>query len=349
MNELTEKEGSLLLKLQQGIPLQARPFAVFAETLDMSEADVLGCIEKFFENGRARRMGGVFDARRLGYRSMLCAVDIPQDAVEKLMPVLVSHPGITHCYERSWPQELPETLTGGPAGREHVPNIWFTLAVNHETFDADIAKLSAALAPYKILQLPALRRFKIDVIFDPGHRKKREEYPGIPRGADSGTEPEKFPLFTEQEKEIVRILDKNMPRVGNPYEVIAAEVGIAEDELLLKLNRWKESGVIRRMAMIVYHHRLGFKANAMCVWHIDESRVNEAGRIRDAMGDGFVIVTPGIRPAGAVLGDQKRVATPRAAIDAGSDYLVIGRPIYQAESPGAAADSILAEMGESGQ
>jgi orotidine-5'-phosphate decarboxylase len=77
--------------------------------------------------------------------------------------------------------------------------------------------------------------------------------------------------------------------------------------------------------------------------------VKEAGRIREELGAGFTIVTPGIRPAGAALGDQKRVATPRDAIDAGADYLVIGRPIYQAESPGAAADAILAEMGESGK
>ncbi len=77
------------------------------------------------------------------------------------------------------------------------------------------------------------------------------------------------------------------------------------------------------------------------------SSVKEAGRIREALGGGFTIVTPGIRPAGSAAGDQKRIATPRDAIDAGSDYLVIGRPIYQAESPGAAADAILAEMGES--
>ena len=61
--------------------------------------------------------------------------------------------------------------------------------------------------------------------------------------------------------------------------------------------------------------------------------VREAGRIREAFGDGFIIVTPGIRPAGSAAGDQKRIATPRDAIEAGSDYLVIGRPIYQAESP----------------
>jgi len=77
--------------------------------------------------------------------------------------------------------------------------------------------------------------------------------------------------------------------------------------------------------------------------------VKEAGRIREALGDGFIIVTPGIRPAGTAAGDQKRIATPRDAIEAGSDYLVIGRPIYQSESPGAAADAILAEMGEGGR
>jgi orotidine-5'-phosphate decarboxylase len=77
--------------------------------------------------------------------------------------------------------------------------------------------------------------------------------------------------------------------------------------------------------------------------------VKEAGRIREALGSGFTIVTPGIRPAGSAAGDQKRVATPKDAIRAGSDYLVIGRPIYQAESPAAAADAILAEMGDAGE
>lgn len=56
------------------------------------------------------------------------------------------------------------------------------------------------------------------------------------------------------------------------------------------------------------------------------------------------LVTPGIRPAGAPLGDQKRVATPTAAIAAGADYLVIGRPITQAADPAAAAAAILDEI-----
>ncbi len=72
---------------------------------------------------------------------------------------------------------------------------------------------------------------------------------------------------------------------------------------------------------------------------------HEVGLIRDACGPDFLIVTPGIRPAGAAQGDQARLATPAAARRAGADFLVVGRPITQAGDPRAAADAIVAEMG----
>nr|WP_290428635.1 orotidine-5'-phosphate decarboxylase [Defluviimonas salinarum] len=59
---------------------------------------------------------------------------------------------------------------------------------------------------------------------------------------------------------------------------------------------------------------------------------------------GRLIVTPGVRPAGAALGDQKRVATPARAITDGADHIVVGRPIWQAEDPAAAAEAVLAEL-----
>jgi orotidine-5'-phosphate decarboxylase len=72
----------------------------------------------------------------------------------------------------------------------------------------------------------------------------------------------------------------------------------------------------------------------------------EIRRIRLALGGHFAIVTPGIRPATTVTeDDQKRVATPRAALDAGADYLVVGRPITAAQDPKAAAVAIIAELG----
>jgi len=70
----------------------------------------------------------------------------------------------------------------------------------------------------------------------------------------------------------------------------------------------------------------------------------EVAPLRDAVDNKLVLVCPGIRPAGAAAGDQKRVATPAAAIDAGADYLVVGRPVIAASDPKAAAEAIVAEI-----
>ena len=70
----------------------------------------------------------------------------------------------------------------------------------------------------------------------------------------------------------------------------------------------------------------------------------EAANLRGIVGPGMVLVTPGIRPAGSASGDQKRIMTPARAIEAGADYLVVGRPIVEAGDPKAAADAIVAEI-----
>lgn len=73
----------------------------------------------------------------------------------------------------------------------------------------------------------------------------------------------------------------------------------------------------------------------------------EVTALRKECGPDFLIVTPGIRPAGSAANDQSRTATPKSALDAGADYLVIGRPITAASDPAAAAGAILEEMGQS--
>ena len=70
----------------------------------------------------------------------------------------------------------------------------------------------------------------------------------------------------------------------------------------------------------------------------------EAAKLRALIRPSMVLVTPGIRPPGSAAGDQKRVMTPAAAIRAGADYLVVGRPIVNAEDPKAVAESIVADI-----
>ncbi len=71
---------------------------------------------------------------------------------------------------------------------------------------------------------------------------------------------------------------------------------------------------------------------------------HEVEPLKSRFGADLKLVTPGIRPAGADAGDQKRIMTPAKAAQAGSDYIVVGRPIYQADDPAAVVRSILAEL-----
>jgi orotidine-5'-phosphate decarboxylase len=70
----------------------------------------------------------------------------------------------------------------------------------------------------------------------------------------------------------------------------------------------------------------------------------ESPMVRKALGEGFAIVTPGIRPAGAETNDQQRIATPAQAISNGASHIVVGRPITHASDPATAAQAIIAEM-----
>ena len=71
---------------------------------------------------------------------------------------------------------------------------------------------------------------------------------------------------------------------------------------------------------------------------------HEIAPLRDALGARPILVVPGIRPAGAALGDQARVMTPEQAVRAGADYIVVGRPITEAPDPAAAAAAIAAAI-----
>lgn len=138
---------------------------------------------------------------------------------------------------------------------------------------------------------------------------------------------------------------------GDPYVVRAAKQGAAGSGLkilavtiLTSLDRADlDAGLIRDgdlHELTVERAARAFDAGADGV--IASPR--EAAAIRALPGAGL-IVTPGVRPAGAALGDQKRVETPAAAIAAGADHLVVGRPIWQAADPRAAAQAILSEIG----
>lgn len=254
-------EKRMLTQLQRGIEIIPRPF----QTLESSETEVLDLLKRAQTEGLLRRFGGIFDARRLGYKSILCALDVPPKQIEKKAAVIAAHPGVTHCYERT------------PVFSDrNYPALWFTLAMLHDEFDAGVVDLRSKLetGSSKLFLLPALRRFKIDVVFDLSTRNRDEAFPGC---EIAEAEDRSFPVFSAEEKSLIRLLDQQIPLVARPFAAVAEQIGLTEEFVLSVLQDWKKQGILRRIGAILYHRQAGFKANAMCVWPLTGDPV-EAGR-----------------------------------------------------------------------
>ena len=126
-------------------------------------------------------------------------------------------------------------------------------------------------------------------------------------------------------------------RDGSDLKILAVTVLTSYDDIDLAESGYSQSvdALVARRAQQA--HDLGVDG-LVC-------SPEEASPLRLAVGHDMVFVTPGVRPAGAAHGDQKRVATPAQAIKAGADYLVVGRPITGASDPKAVAKAIVEEIG----
>lgn len=263
MQGYSEIEREVLTRLQRGIEPVARPF----EGMSLPAAAVVELIRRAQADGLMRRFGAVFDARRLGYKSVLCALESPAEEIAAKAEVVSDEPGVTHCYER-------RPLSGG-----NYPALWFTLALLHDEFEAGLERMRRELETpgSRLYELPALRRFKIDVVFDLRTVDRDETFPGaVPAAEFSGAEA--FREYSETERRIVRAMDQHIPISETPFVALADSLGIAEQELLDTLSEWRRAGVLRRIAAVLRHREAGFKANAMCVWPV-AGDILEVGRI----------------------------------------------------------------------
>jgi DNA-binding Lrp family transcriptional regulator len=89
--------------------------------------------------------------------------------------------------------------------------------------------------------------------------------------------------MTELERKIIGELQHDLPIAANPYAIIAQRIGIAEAELIEHIRGMLERGVIRKVGAVLRHRRVGFKANALCVWQVPQDRMSDVGNMFAAL------------------------------------------------------------------
>ena len=234
----------MLLALQNGIPLAHRPFEELARELGCAESDLMDLAARSVGDGSARRFGAVFDSRKVGYRSALCCCATEEP--DTLAEFLAGRREVTHCYLRE---------------AQGCPNLWWTWSAPEERFDLSLCEI-----PFPFRSLPALRRYKVDVIFGGSSR------------ADDESVDDSLPPPDETGRRIIGAMQGDTEVRTDYFAAIAEKVGIKEWDLLSTLEIWRRKGRLKRIGLLLNHRRAGYAANGMCCFRIEGETTDAAGR-----------------------------------------------------------------------
>ncbi len=266
MTSLTPQQADWLFALQRPWPLVARPLDVVAHALGTTEAELARFIEQLRAQGVVRRIGAVFDARRLGYRSCLFGAFIPEGPeLDAAVAALREMPGVTHAYLRGWPQGVALNGVSAEDYRDY-PNVWYTLSARADCFEREAARLSHLGA----IPFPAVARYKIDVVFDVRTRQRDEQ---TEYRAEQVVLPAAVP--DAEGRALVRRYQDDTVDPCAPFR--------AED--VVQLQAWQKDGRLRRFALLLRHRVGGFTANGMCCWRVPEADLETFGRRLAAEAD----------------------------------------------------------------
>lgn len=244
-------ELALLNDFQRDFPLVTRPFAHIARRIDSSEREVIERLAAWVDDGRVSRVGPVFSPRRVG-ASTLAALMAPPERLDAIAAQVSAHAEVNHNY-----------------ARENDWNLWFVVTA------ADAAALAQVLEQIRIdtgcpvISLPLRAEYHIDLGFDLlGDRRAPS------RSALGPVAP--IALSTPQ-RALMAALQGGLPLVARPFASVARRVGVREGEVVGQIRRWLGDGVIKRFGVVVRHHELGYRANAMCVWNVPDACVDDIG------------------------------------------------------------------------
>ena len=241
----------LLNEFQRNFPLCPAPFAELAARLGVAEGVVLRMLEQLRREGKISRVGAVFAPKRIG-ASTLAAMAVPPERLGAVAEAVNRFPEVNHNYER-----------------EHRFNLWFVVTAGSEgRLQAALGAIAQA-AGYPVLKLPLVQEYHIDLGFSLNGKEAKHQAQARPFAPPT-------PLG-ELERRLVMALQEGLPLFIRPFQVLASRVGCEESEVLERISRWCEEGVIKRFGVVVRHHELGYTANAMLVQDIPDALVGQLG------------------------------------------------------------------------
>ncbi len=261
---LTDLERNFINHYQGDFPLQERPFKSIATQLNCSEDKLIETVSSLKRQKLLTRFGPLYDATRLGGGLTLAALSVPEDRYEIVTELVNAYPEVAHNYRR-----------------DHKLNMWFVLATETPQEIDRILHSIEQSTKLKVYNFPKQREFYIGLWLHLSADGKHTTVP-VPGKTDWQIEPQtnKTRLdarFDDMDRKLISVTQKGFSIEVSPYQKIANDMGLTQDEVIQRLQHMLSCGIIRRIGAVPNHYRLGLTANGMTVWDVDDNKVIEMG------------------------------------------------------------------------
>ena len=249
----------LLNDFQREFPLNPEPFDRIARELRTSTGNVLDQLRELQIKGVVSRVGPVFRPNTIG-ASTLAAMAVPPAELETVAAIVNGFPQVNHNYER-----------------EHRYNLWFVVtAEDHQVIDSTLDGIRQQTG-YRVMSLPLVRDYHIDLGFHMA-LDRRQQLQDLPDRFTAAADPHEEAPPAGSAEDLIEAIQAGLPLVPRPYREIAERLGCTETEVIDRLRDMLECGIIKRLGVVVRHHELGYRANAMVVWDVPDDQVDRIGR-----------------------------------------------------------------------
>jgi DNA-binding Lrp family transcriptional regulator len=248
MTGRSELDNCVLQWVQNPLPLTERPFRALAQQAGCSEADAIAAIRRLKEQGYIRRYRAQLDYKRLGRVATLVTASVPTEKLDAVAAAVSALEGVSHNYLRN-----------------HKFNLWFTCQdESFERIEAILGKLTQQTG-VEFRALPAETVYKLDVRFDPEGPSAKDFLAGEyqPVGEPGGVVE-----LTADQRQALRLLQDDIVLTQSPLS----------PDLLKIAQELSDKGVIRRIAAVLDHRKLGYTVNVMLAAVVEKARMDAAGK-----------------------------------------------------------------------
>jgi DNA-binding Lrp family transcriptional regulator len=248
MTGRSELDNCVLQWVQNPLPLTERPFLALAQQAGCSEAEVISAMQRLKAQGYIRRYRAQLDYKRLGRVATLVTASVPTEKLDAVAEAVNALEGVSHNYLRNYRF-----------------NLWFTCQdESFERIEAILGKLTQQTG-VEFRALPAETVYKLDVRFDPEGPSAKDFLAGEyqPVGEPGGVVE-----LTADQRQALRLLQDDIALTQSPLG----------PDLLKIAQELSDKGVIRRIAAVLDHRKLGYTVNVMLAAVVEKVRMDAAGK-----------------------------------------------------------------------